>query len=719
LWVDDAELNPIEIGEGSAPVAAGEIAVDRGLASEHDLAVGDAVTILTLAGPFEATVTGVTRFGESDAQDSGGTVSIPAASAFDWLNSGHAEYAAVYVRGGVDQASIVAAVEPLVTAGFEVVTGDEFRDDRRGEVAGVGRVLKRALQFFALLALLVGGFVIYNTFTVIVAQRTRELAVLAAIGATPKQLKRSLRFEALVIGLLGSVLGVIAGFALAFGLLLVIERLTGPLPGSGLSPSPGTAIAAIVFGVVITRLSVTLPARRAGRAEPIEALRQADAATVSVGRGRTVAALLGIIVGTVAMLIGGSAIVIGAGTLVLFVGVVMAGPLIAVVGSRLLRPLMRVFGLEGELAVDNTARNPQRTATTSNALLIGVFLVTFVTVAGTSFKDFAVAQINELSTADFTIESNGGTIDDGLVEQLSQVDGVEIVTPFRRETVGIAVDGVDLGSTNLSSGVIDDLVQAAGIDLEVGTYDDLAPGTVVLPRSQAPDAQVGSIATFTDSRGESVDLEVVGIVGVSIDAILTGAITEPTTFEAFVGERAPTVAFIATRPGAQTDTGDEIERITSLRPDVTVQAGNLVGRLVGSIFDFMIGAVNGLLLMSVVIALIGIVNTMTLSIIERRRELGLLRVLGMVDRRVRRMVRIEAVVIAALGTVSGMLLGVFAGMSVIFAVDRLSDAGVDVSLPPGRLALVLSLGVVLGFAAAWLPARRSTRLDELEAIQAT
>lgn len=719
LWIDDDELNPIDVVQGMAPAARGEIAVDRGLADEHDLSVGDQITILTLAGPFDATITGLTGFGDSDAQDSGGTVSIPAAAAFDWLNNGQVEFAAVYVRGGSDQAAIVAAIEPSVPAGFEVVSGDDFRDERRGEVAGVGRVLKRALQFFSVLALMVGGFVIYNTFSVIVAQRTRELAVLAAIGATPKQLKRSLRFESLVIGLLGSVLGVLAGFGLAFALVAIIGRLGVPLPGSGVAVSTSTVIVAIVFGVLITRFSVTMPARRAGRAEPIEALRQADAATVSVGRGRTVASVGMVALGAAAMLAGPSAAVIGLGGVVLFVGVILAGPVIAVVGSRVLRPILGMLGLESGLAVDNTARNPQRTATTSNALLIGVFLVTLVTVSGTSLKDFLVAEINELSSADYTIQSDGGTIDDGLVEDLRAVEGVTIVTPFRRETVALAVDGDDRGPVSLSTGNLDELVEAAGLDLAEGSYDDLGPGTVVLLQSQAPEATIGSVATVTNTEGETIDLRVVGLVGISLDATVTGAITEPSTFDDFVGERAPTVAFIATDPGAQTETADEIERITALRPDITLQPGNFLGRLIGAIFDFLINAVNGLLLMSVVIALIGIVNTMTLSIIERRRELGLLRVLGMVDRRVRRMVRIEAVVISLLGTVSGMVLGMFAGVSMILAIDRLSGAGIRPSLPPGQLAVVLAMGVVLGFIAAVIPSRRATAIDELEALRST
>jgi putative ABC transport system permease protein len=719
LWVQDEALNPTDLERGAAPVAPGEIAVDRGLAAAEGLDVGDEATILTLGGQFEVRVTGITRFGSADAQDGGGTVSIPPSRAFDWLNAGQVEYEALHLRGAGSQTDLVEAVAPLAPPGFTVQSGDAFLAERRNQIGSLGTVLKRTLQFFAALALLVGGFVIYNTFNVIVAQRTRELAVLAAIGATPGQLKKALRLEALVVGLVGSVLGVIAGLGLTFVLIAVLERLGVALPGSGIRVAPGTVVLAVAFGVVVTRVSVLLPARRAGRAEPIEALRQADASAVVLGRGRVVAALVIIVVGGAAMLLGSNAVVLGLGTLVLFVGVILVGPLVAVIGGRLLRPVLGVVGLEGRLAADNTARNPQRTATTANALLVGVFLVTFVSVAGTSAKDYAVAQINELSTADFTIESTGGTIDDDLVADLEAVEGVEVVTPFRREAVAFAIDGEEETSTNLSTGVIEELVLAAGLTLEQGSFEDLGPGDVVLVESQARNARVGATATFTNSVGVSVDLEVVGVAATSLDSMVTGAIASPATFDDFVGETAPTVAFIKTDAGTQSDAEDAIGAVTALRPDITLQEGNLVGRLIGGIFDFVINAVNGLLLMSIVIALIGIVNTLTLSIMERRRELGILRVTGMVDRRVRRMVRIESVVVAGLGTVSGMALGVFAGSALISAIDRASDAGIGIRLPPMLLGSILVLGLGLGFLAAVVPARRSTRLDLLDAIQAT
>ena len=452
LWIADEALNPIDIDDGDAPAASGEIAIDRGLADDEDLSVGDDIVVLTLAGQQDATIVGVTSFGSTDAQDQSGTVSISDADAFDWLNSGQVEYQDLYLRGNVGEQELVDAVAPLVPDGFKIQTGQDFLEDKRNEVGGFGKVLKNALQFFALLALFVGGFVIYNTFNVIVAQRLRELAVLAAIGATPKQLKRSLRFEGLVIGLIGSALGVAAGFALAFGLMAILSAVGVSLPGSGIVVSPQVVVQGIVLGTVITLVSVTIPARRAARTEPIEALREAAVSSTKLTKRRIVIAAVLIGLGVVGMLVGSSAGIIGFCGFLLFIGVIAAGPVIAVIGSKILRPVARLFGLEGQLAVANTARNPQRTATTANALLIGVFLVTFVTVAGTSVKDFAVAELNDLSSADYTIQSDGGTVDDQLVADLEAIADVEAVVPFRRESVSLQIGDGDATPSALSTG---------------------------------------------------------------------------------------------------------------------------------------------------------------------------------------------------------------------------------------------------------------------------
>ena len=712
LWIDDDALSPIDVVEGRAPTRSGEIAVDKGLARRHDLTVGEKVTILTLAGPFPATIAGVTKFGSADALDSDGTVSISKDDAFDWLSSGQVEYQALYVRGSGDQATLVAAIKPSVPPGFKAQDGKDFLADKRSEIGAPAAYLKKALQAFALLAMLVGGFVIYNTFSVIVSQRLRELAVMSAIGATPKQIKRSLRYEGVVLGVLDSLLGLLVGFALTFLLAIVLKAVGVNLPGSGAKIGLSNLVSAVALGTLITVASVMIPARRAARTEPIEALRAAAVERSPFSRGRIVLTAVLVGGGVAGMLFGGGK-TIGIATLALFVGVIVAGPFIAVAGARVLRPVMSGFGLEVRLAVDNTARSPQRTAATANALLIGVFLVTLISVAGTSAKDFAVGEIKKLETADYIIASDGGTIDPKLVNDLEAIDGVNTVVPFRRESV--TIDGT---ASQLFTGDIAGLQKIAGIRASKGSIDDVGPGTIALVDTGSP-VVLGKTVTVKNSSGGSAQLKVVAILKLSLDTTTTGSYVAKETFDDLVGSTAPTVAFLDTAQGAQTETKDAIEALTKQRPDVSVQEGNFFGRLIGSVFDFVINAVNGLLLMSVIIALVGIVNTLSLSIYERRRELGLLRAVGMTDKRVQRMVRLESLIIAALGTVTGVALGLFMGWALIHAISRSSSADISLSLPLGRLALILGLGVALGVLAALIPARRSTRLDVLDAIQAT
>jgi putative ABC transport system permease protein len=714
LWIQDDELNPITVVEGAAPAGAGEIAVDKGLAKQHDLKVGQDVKILTLAGPFPAKVVGVTEFGNADALDPNGTVSISVANAFDWLSSGQVEYQELYVRGSGDQAALVRAIEPDVPPGFKAQDGESFLADQRSEVGAPGRFLKKALQAFALLAMLVGGFVIYNTFSVIVSQRLRELAVMSAIGATPKQIKRALRWEGIVLGVVGSLLGLVVGFALTFALGLALQTFGVDLPGSGARIGLTNVVSAVLLGTLITVASVMIPARRAAKTEPIEALRAAAAERSPFSKSRLVTTVVLVVGGAAALLFGGSATVLGLGALVLFVGVIVGGPFIAVAGTRLLRPLMSRFGLEGRLAVDNTVRSPKRTAITANALLIGVFLVTLISVAGTSAKDYALDEIKKLQTADYLIISDGGTIGPTLVKNLEAIQNVDKVVAFRQESVTIDGD-----ASQLFTGDIASLQQIAGIEAKAGSLDAVQPGTIALVDQGSSTPQVGTTVAVEDSTGDRADLEVVAILKTSLDTTVTGSYVAKETFDELVGDTAPTVAFLDTAPNAATETKDAIEKLTKERPDITVQQGNFVGRLIGSIFDFIINAVNGLLVMSIIIALIGIVNTLSLSIFERRRELGLLRAVGMTDRRVQRMVRLESVLIAALGTVSGVALGLFVGWALIHAITRLTDANIGLSLPVFRLVLIVVLGVALGALASLIPARRSTRLDVLDAIQAT
>ena len=331
------------------------------------LAVGRRRALLTLAGQVDATIVGITAFGDSDSIDSGGTVALPEATAFDWLSSGIVEYEDLYLRGAGDQQALADAVSAArARRASRPRPGPTSSRTSGPSSRGFGRVLKTGLQFFAMLALFVGGFVIYNTFTVIVAQRQREIAVLSAIGATPKQIKRSLRFEGLTVGLLGSALGVVAGVGLTFVLVAVLDAVGVALPGSGIKVA-----AAERHPGMLRRHRHHLrlghdpgPPGRSDRADRGPAGRRGREHVVLPVAGWSPPSCSSVSAQPVCSSARRAAS-IGLGGLALFIGVIVSGPFLAVGGARLLKPLLSRVGLEGQLAVDNAARNPQRTATTA------------------------------------------------------------------------------------------------------------------------------------------------------------------------------------------------------------------------------------------------------------------------------------------------------------------------------------------------------------------
>jgi putative ABC transport system permease protein len=717
LWVEDDDLNPISVVEGEAPLESGQVAVDRGLADSEGLAVGDEVDVLTVDGTQAATVVGITEFGETDSLDPAGTVSVSADDAFAWLNAGEEEYSAFYLRASGDVDEVISASEEIVPDGFQVQTGAEFRDDQRAQTGGFAQTLKTGLQAFAVLALLVGGFVIYNTFNVIVAQRLRELAVLAAIGATPKQLKRSLRLEGLVLGVMGSLLGVAAGYGLTLALEAILQATGNSLPG-GLSFSVLDIVSGVLLGTIITVLSVMSPARRAGRTDPMEAMRDAAVEPPHPRKVRALFALVLLVGGLVGMVLGSALALVGVSAVAVIASVFVGAPYLARIGARLARPLLESRGIEGRLAVDNSVRNPKRTATTANALLIGVFLVTFVAVAGASLRDYIVAEVEDLQSSDLIISSTGGVVDDELTGAIGEVPDVEEVVAFQRGPV--VIDGQP---EVVSAGDLERMRAVAGLDVSAGSLDDMTEGTIAVLDAGDDTPGVGDTIAVEDAEGQGVDLTVVAVLEPTQDSSQTGSLVTSETYAALAGDGAPTAAFVDVADGAsdaaKEDAEDAIETITDQRPDITAISGNVVGELIGSIMDFLIQAVTGLLLMSVVIALIGIVNTMSLSILERRRELGLLRVIGMTDKRVRTMVRLESVLIAMLGTVAGLLLGLVVSLLTVLSISLHSDVDISPSVPVVQLVVILVAGVVLGVLAALQPARRSTRLEVLDAISAT
>lgn len=740
-WITDDGLDPLTLDEGEAPVSDGEVAVDRATSADTGLGVGDTVRIATPAGEVEARIVGITSFDGQDALDDGGTISFAPDTAVRVLNTGVDGYSQVLIRTEGDPAAVEDRLRAELPAGIDVERGEDFREDQRAQASGLVDLLRPALNGFAYLALFVAGFVIFNTFSVVVTQRFRELALIRAVGGTPGQVRRSLLLEGLAIGVVASAVGIVAGAVLALLVKWVLDLLDIRLPGAGLSVTPGTVLACMALGTVVTVLSVFVPAFRAGRTKPVEAMRTAAVDRSGSSKVRAVIGGATLAVGVVLLLANRLAdapwITLVAGALLLFVGLIVGGPLLARAFGSAMRIPMRGLGLTGRLTVDNTVRNPRRTATTANALVIGLFLVTLVTVSGNALKTWTVDQLNQLSSSDYIVGGDGTPISAELAEEIDGIEGVEASTPVR--TAGVLTEA---GRILIVSGAdVESLRRTSGLTVVAGSLEEVATGTAAAAvdfsalggggssdggSSDAGPGQDRDIATMPQGLGSElpvvaadgtvVQLPVAATLEADIDSLFLGTLVSDETFTTLAGEQPISQVFVRADPGQLDQVGARLERALQGYTGIEVAPGNFLGQIVGQVFDFLIATVNALLGMSIVIALIGIVNTLTLSIFERRSELGMVRALGMTRQQVGRMVRLEAVLIGVLGTLVGMAAGLLLGWVV---VGGIADGAIDLAVNWARLGLIAVAGVLVGVLASLLPARRATRLDALDAMRST
>lgn len=732
-WIPADALNPLTIDEGKPPTADGQVVLDRATASDNDIGVGDRIRLSTPAGPSRATVVGISSFGNQAALDQGGTLSFAPATAQELLSPGAPGWTDVLVSTDHPDA-VEDRLRAELPDTLDVTSGAEFRTRQQAGSAAFVDLLRPLLQGFAFLALFVAGFVIYNTFSVVVTQRYRELALIRAVGGTPAQVRRSLIGEAAIVGFVASAIGIVFGVVLSLVVQAVLGAFDIRLPGSGVSLSVWTVVLCMVMGTVVTVLSVIVPAFRAGRTKPVEAMRDTAVDTTGTSKIRAVIGGTCLVLAIVLLLVDrfatASFFLLGPGALALFAGVVIGGPLVARLFGRILSFPARRLGLTARLAVDNTVRNPKRTATTANALVIGLFLVTLVAVSGDALKTWTVEQINKLSSSDYIVAGDRSGIAPDLVGRIGATKGVAEAAPVRQAfalTTG--------GEVAFVSGTdIDQLRRTTGLQARSGSLDDVAAGRGAAVTdlggaggggggggtgsdrqvARVPD-QLGATIDIATPNGTPETLSVAATLEPKIDTLLLGTLVSRDRFTALVGEHPVTSVFIRAEPGQVEAVGGRLERLVADHAGTEVAPGNFIGQAVAQIFDFLIGAVNALLGMSVIIALVGIVNTLTLSIFERRRELGMVRALGMTRAQVRRMVRAEAILIGALGT----LIGVGAGLLLGWVVIGSLSADIPLNVNWARVGLIAAAGVLAGVVASIVPARRSTRIEMIEAMAAT
>ena len=717
LWIPVASLNPFTVTSGRAPGAAGEIAVDEATASKIGVSVGSKVSLSTTSGKQEATIVGLTRFGDDASANAQGDIFVSQADVATYLNGGVDQYDAIYVAAAPgSESSVVGSVQTAVGASYDVIDGQALQQREAGAAGGFANVIGTALLGFAFLALFVCAFIVYNTFSIIVAQRLREFALLRAIGADVKQIRRSVQVEALLVGVLTSFAGLLLGILL-FQLLISFVPAFKDIAGGGgvkLKVGVGTVLIVMIFGTVITFLSAVIPSFRAGRTPPIAALQSVSIDRSGRSRGRAIVGLALIGLGVVLLVAGvaaGQFYVAVGGPFFLFIGVLIGGPVLAFWFTTLVGYVVRPVARKvGPIAVENVHRNPNRTATTANALIIGVFLVVFVTAAGGAVRDYSADLVSQFAGPDLLLVTQEASLPPQLIDQVRATPGVANTVEVYGQVGAIAGQRpTPVGASDLSK------LDVLGFKASAGSITGLTDDQVVVVDLFATQEgwTVGSPIAVTMANGKQLTKKVGAIVSFVIGA--PGVVMSTSSALAADPDLRVQEVAIQVQTGQLQATQSAIEGLTANYSTVTVVPGNIFGQIIKSIFTGLIESVNALLGIAVVIALFGIVNTLILSVTERTREIGVLRAVGMSRAQLRATIRIESVVVALLGTLVGTAFGLF----VAFMVTRplFEDGKGSFSWPVQELLVIGVLGVVLGMLASLIPAWRASRLDILDSIR--
>ncbi len=723
-WAADDRLSAYGLVEGRAP-GPGEVVLDRATMRNGPFALGDPVTVLTQQGPGTFTLVGAVRYGSADSP-AGATLAffdLPTAQQLVG-EPGKVDGIAVGATEGVSQDELVERLRAALPADarVEAVTGDQIaREARDGLISGMA-FFSSFLLVFALIALFVATFIIHNTFSILVAQRTRELALLRALGATRRQVTGSVLGEALVLGVAASVAGVAGGVVLAFGLKALLDLLGLNLPAAGLAVPVATIAVAALVGVGVTVVAALVPARRASRVAPMAALQAAGAEPRRGLGARTAFGVVATAVGVIAiagpLLAGGSSGPVALGLMAVFVGVVALGPVLGRPLARVLRaPLARLGGEPGRLASDNAARNPRRTSATAAALMLGVTLVGTVTVLTASTKATIDGVIDQALRADLVIAPSGGFSGYGAVGFSPEVAGRVASLPEVATASPIRVGGVKVGDESLRIAAVDPTTLPHVLDLGHVNGDLAALGDDGLAVSAAAASahgwQLGQQVPVGFSSEQTTPMRIVAVY--ERDQALTPEIISLAAADRGFRDRLDSQVLVRLRDGVTPEAGRRaVEQVTTGQPNLQLQDQTAFKAATTAGLDQLLAMVYALLLLSIVIAVVGIANTLALSIHERVHELGLLRALGMTRRQVRSTVRFESVIIALLGAVLGIVLGVGFGVAITLALDSQGISQLEV--PVASLVVIAVLAALAGVVAALSPARHAARVDVLRAI---
>jgi putative ABC transport system permease protein len=716
-WYDSALLQSGQIVKGKAPSGPDEIAINQGLADRSKYKVGDKAPVLTDSPLKTYTIVGIVTFDGKKSFAGETEVFFDTPTAQKVLNlQGKFTEITVAADGGLSQSELRKRVAAVLPAKTQAITGDALAEEQSSVVKkGLG-FFNTFLLVFATIALFVGAFIIFNTFSMLVAQRTRELALMRALGASRGQVNRAVVLEAVVVGFLSSVIGLAAGVGVAIGLKALFGVFGAQLPDGPTVVALRTVIAAFVVGTLVTTVAAIMPARRASRVSPLAALREAATPDRSLKRQTIIGGIV-LVLGAAAMtksLRDGGLQLLGLGTLLAFIGIAMLSPLVS-------RPIAsgvgRIFSrrLPGRLGRENAVRNPRRTAATAAALMIGLALISAVTVLGSSLKASVAKTISGAVGADFVLNTQSTGFPDAALQQAAQQPGV-------KDVAGVKVDGMQLcdnascsharqvGVTAFPSSALGDLVKITPVDGSVS----LKPETLLVAERAAKSDKLkpGDAVVVQFARSDPQKLTVGGTF--KTNDLIGDYLVDASHAKDFNNQRN-VAALVSVDAAKDVPTvRKELDRALASYPNITVQdQSDFVAETKAQV-NQIVSIINILLGLSVVIALLGVINTLALSVIERTRELGLLRAIGMARRQMKRMIRVEAVLICTFGGILGLVVGSVFGVAL---QQALKGSGVtELGFPVVTLIVYLLAAALAGAMAAALPARRASRLNVLEAI---
>ncbi len=712
-----------KLRSGDWPHGPDEVVVDARTAEKQKFRVGDTVKILFQGAPGEYRVAGIIGFGSADNLGGATLAGFDLATAQQVLNrTGVYDEIDIVAASGVSDETLRDRVSGTIDRQYQVLTGKQLAEETAKAIGNFTKFINYALLAFAFVALFVGSFIIVNTFSIILAQRSRELALLRCVGALRGQVLRSVLTEALIVGTAASVVGLGLGVLIAIGLKAAFAYVGADLPSTNLVIQPRTIIVGLAVGIVVTVLASLIPAIKATRAAPVQALQEQVISVAPRSSWRRT------VIGTVVTLLGVGLLLAGlfsdqgnrlvslaSGAIVIFLGVALLSPLVARPLARLIGwPFAHWAGQPGKLARDNARRSPRRTASTAAALMIGLALVSFGAIFASSLNASVTVILDKAVAADYILSgpaNSGQGFSTDVVKQLTEQSNLESATGIR-----IGVFKLDDGKAQQLTG-IDPVGYDKTVNTETisGSLTDLSSGGIAVRKDIAEqhDWKVGDRVAMQFPVGGTEREQIKAIYE---DNQLNGTyLLALSDYQRHYSDQLDIIALVKAKSGVPaSESRATIDKILAGFPNVSVKDQAEYKQEQSSQINQVLALFYLLLALAVVIALIGIVNTLALSVLERVRELGLLRALGMTKGQLRAMIRWEAIIIAVLGAVLGLVVGIFFGWTVVRALH--AQGITEFAVPYVTLVVFVIAAALAGVLAAIFPGRRASKVDMLRAI---